>query len=108
MSECSPDLASIPKVGESTSIQSYLTKSHTGVEVNPALLVKPEERVLANGIRLVEDSIIMKANATKVSADTSPLIHHSSSMRKIYPKKHDAEPDPVLGITLQQMMSIYS
>jgi hypothetical protein len=53
----------------------------------------------------VEDPVATKAKAAKVRPILLPICAHSS-MRKIYPKKHDAESGPVLGTTLQQMMSI--
>jgi hypothetical protein len=54
---------------------------------------------------VVEDPVAIKTKAAKVRR-ISLLIYPTSSMRKIYPKKHDAESGPVLGTTLQQMMSI--
>jgi hypothetical protein len=55
----------------------------------------------------VEDPVAIKAKAAKV-CHICLLFAQNSSMRKIYPKTHDAESGSVLGTTLQQMISLYS
>jgi hypothetical protein len=87
------------------TVEPYIKTADQGASVDPSHLVTAQERKLANGIRVVEDPVAIKAKAAKVFPTYLPLVLNSS-MRKIYPKKHDAESGPVLGTTLQQMMSI--
>ncbi|KAF4632592.1 hypothetical protein G7Y89_g5531 [Cudoniella acicularis] len=62
---------SIPKVASGRSIPSYITKTDQGAHINSSLLVKPEERKLANGIRRVEDPVVVKAKFAKAKKSTA-------------------------------------
>ena len=53
-------------MGSDKAVQSYITQTDQGAKVNSAHLVKPQERQLANGIRRVEDPVLVKAKAEKV------------------------------------------
>lgn len=56
----------IPQISAGNSLQSYITKSSHGAQIDTALLVKPEERELASVVRKVEDPVIVKAKAVEV------------------------------------------
>jgi hypothetical protein len=80
-------VSSIPRLASEKIIEPYIKTTDLGASVNPSHLVTAQERKLANGIRVVEDPVAVKAKAAKVCPIHLPLVHNSS-MRKIYPKKN--------------------
>lgn len=58
----------LPKITSDSPINSYIQKTKQGAQIDPSMLVKAEDRKLANGIRIVEDPIMVKAKAEKVSS----------------------------------------
>ena len=64
------------------------------------MLINPEVRKLANGIRTVEDPIMAKAKAAKVRTTAFPyLFNHFFYDEDLSQILRDAEFDPVLGPT---------
>ncbi|KAH8683277.1 Fcf2 pre-rRNA processing-domain-containing protein [Tricladium varicosporioides] len=61
----------IPKVASGDTIPGYITKTKNGALVDSSLLVKPEERKLANCIRKVEYPVMMRAKAAKAKQATA-------------------------------------
>ncbi|CAG8971930.1 hypothetical protein HYALB_00003265 [Hymenoscyphus albidus] len=64
-------LQRLPKIASDSPISSYIQKTKQGVQIDPSMLVKAEDRKLANVIRIVEDPIMVKANADKVAKATA-------------------------------------
>lgn len=95
----------LPKIASDSPINSYIQKTKQGAQIDPSMLIKAEDRKLANGIRIVEDPIMVKAKAEMVSFCPFLLLP-CSSMRKIS-KFLDAGPGPVLGTTLHIMISYF-
>ncbi|EPE34062.1 hypothetical protein GLAREA_07075 [Glarea lozoyensis ATCC 20868] len=55
----------LPTIASDKTITPYIQKTDQGARVNPSMLINPEVRKLANGIRTVEDPIMAKAKAAK-------------------------------------------
>ncbi|EHL01678.1 putative rRNA-processing protein fcf2 [Glarea lozoyensis 74030] len=57
----------LPTIASDKTITPYIQKTDQGARVNPSMLINPEVRKLANGIRTVEDPIMAKAKAAKTN-----------------------------------------
>ncbi|KAK2628424.1 hypothetical protein QTJ16_001527 [Diplocarpon rosae] len=52
--------SSLPKIAVENSVQPYIKASDNGPQIEPSRSVTEKDRKLANGIRIVEDPIIIK------------------------------------------------
>ncbi|PMD14883.1 Fcf2-domain-containing protein [Hyaloscypha hepaticicola] len=62
---------SIPKLESGKAIEPYIKTTDQGAYVDPSHFVSPQERKLANGIRVVEDPVAIKAKAAKEKKATA-------------------------------------
>ena len=58
--------SSIPRLASQKTIEPYVKTTDQGASVDRSHLVTAEQRKSANGIRVVEDPVIVKAKAAKV------------------------------------------
>jgi hypothetical protein len=56
----------LPTISVEKPIVPYIQNTKQGARVNPSMLINSEIRKLANGIRTVEDPVMVKAKAAKV------------------------------------------
>lgn len=57
---------SIVTVASDQVIPTYIKSAGQGVQIDPSHLARPEERKLSNGIRHVEDPVLVKSQSGKV------------------------------------------
>jgi hypothetical protein len=99
---------SLPRISSDKKLESYITSTANGPQIDASHFVTDSQRKLADSFRVVEDPIIVKKKKEEVCLNVYLYLEFDhSSMRKIIQILRDAECGPVLGTALHPMMSYY-